>query len=331
MEFKESLGIDVSKKTIDVMLHCKKLHRQFKNTTKGFNNLIRWAEKQTGIKMPQIIICFEHTGIYSLPLATYLYERQLIFSMVPAIEIKRSMGLVRGKNDAVDAERIAEYAYLRRGQIKPYNLPSKNILQLQKILTLRDKMVKQRAGYKSDLKETKTMLKSSDYELFFSTQKKMIHYFDKQITRLDEQIIQIIKDDEAMNKIHTLITSVRGIGVIISANFIVLTNCFTDFNDSRKFACYSGIAPFEKQSGTSLNSKSRVSHFANKKMKSLLNMAAFSAIQSDPELRMYYLKRVEEGKSKMSTINIVRNKIVHRVFAVVKRGTPYVVLQNHAA
>ena len=59
-------------------------------------------------------------------------------------------------------------------------------------------------------------------------------------------------------------------------------------------------------------------------MKSLLNMAAFTAIQFDPELKMYYLNRVEKGKSKMSTINIVRNKIVHRVFAVVKRGTPYV-------
>ena len=66
-------------------------------------------------------------------------------------------------------------------------------------------------------------------------------------------------------------------------------------------------------------------------MKSLLNMAAISAIQNDPELRNYYQKRLQNGKNKMSTINIVRNKIIHRVFAVVKRGTPYVELNQFAA
>ena len=95
-------------------------------------------------------------------------------------------------------------------------------------------------------------------------------------------------------------------------------------------APYAGIAPFEKQSGTSLNTKSRVSHYANKKMKVLLNLAASSAIQADPELKTYYNRRIENGKSKMSTLNIVRNKIVHRIFAVVKRGTPFVPLYKHA-
>jgi len=106
---------------------------------------------------------------------------------------------------------------------------------------------------------------------------------------------------------------------------------FRGFEDSRKFACYAGIAPFEKQSGTSLKMKSRVSHYANKKIKSLLNLSASTAVQSDPELKAYYQRRVENGKSKMSTLNIIRNKIVHRIFAVVKRGTPYVPLYQHAA
>jgi transposase len=111
----------------------------------------------------------------------------------------------------------------------------------------------------------------------------------------------------------------------------VVTDCFTGFTDSRKFACYAGIAPFEKQSGTSLKTKARVSHYANKKIKSLLNLSASSAILAVPELKAYNQRRVESGKSKMSTLNIVRNKIVHRIFAVVKRGTPYVSLYKHAA
>ena len=65
-------------------------------------------------------------------------------------------------------------------------------------------------------------------------------------------------------------------------------------------------------------------------MKVLLNLAASSAIQCDPELKKYYHNRIANGKSKMSTLNIVRNKIVYRVFAVVKRGTPYVPFYKHA-
>ena len=125
--------------------------------------------------------------------------------------------------------------------------------------------------------------------------------------------------------------SVKGVGLVLASNFLASTNCFTAFKNSRKFACYAGIAPFEKQSGTSLNSKSRVSHYANKRLKSLLHLSATSAIQADPELKAYYQKRVKSGKSKMSTLNIVRNKIVNRIFAVVSRGTPYVPLYQHVA
>ena len=331
MKFKESLGIDVSKKTLDVTLHRKGAHHIFSNTRKGYQALLLWVEKQTGLTTGQVLICFEHTGLYSLPLAVFLSEHKVVFCMESALHIKRSLGLVRGKNDKVDAKRIAEYAYLRRQQLKPFKLPSKNVLKLQKLLSLRERMVKQRASYLASIKEYKTMLKQKDNKILFSVQRKIIHYMDKQINTIQQEIEQLIDGDNKMKEVYQLIVSVKGVGLILASNMLVVTNCFMAFKDSRKFACYAGIAPFEKQSGISLNSKPRVSHFANKKIKSLLNMAAFSAVQADPELKAYYQRRVENGKSKMSTLNIVRNKIVHRIFAVVKRGTPYVPLYQHAA
>jgi transposase len=158
----------------------------------------------------------------------------------------------------------------------------------------------------------------------------MIHYLSKQIDALEKEMTDLIKTDKKMIKLYNLIISVKGVGFVVASNILVMTNCFTSFKDSRKFACFAGIAPFDKQSGTSLKMKSKVSHYANKKMKSLLNLSASSAILADPELKAYYQRRVEEGKSKMSTLNIVRNKIVHRIFAVVQRGTPYVPLYKHA-
>ena len=215
--------------------------------------------------------------------------------------------------------------------MKPFKLPAKNVLKLQKLLSLRDRMVTQRAGYKASMREFKAMLKQKDFGSLLAVHKKMIRYLDKQINALENEMEQTINDDEKMKGLYNLIISVKGIGLVLGSNFLVATNCFMAFKDGRKFACYAGIAPFEKQSGTSLKTKSRVSHYANKKMKALLNLAASSAIQADHELKAHYQRRVESGKSKMSTLNIVRNKIVHRVFAVVNRGTPFVSLYQHAS
>jgi len=330
MKFKEALGIDVSKKTIDVILHLNSNYHQFENNVKGYKAMLQWVKKQTSLSLTQILICFEHTGLYSLPLAIFLNEQEILFSMVAALEIKRSLGIVRGKNDKIDAKRIAEYAYLRISQLKPFKLPSTNILRLQKLLSLRERMVKQRAGYMGSIKEYKCMLKQKDYESLFTVHKKMIHYLSKQIDTMEKETLELIEGDEEMSVLYHLMISIKGVGPILASNLLVVTNCFMGFSDGRKFACYAGIAPFEKQSGTSLNIKARVSHFANKKIKSLLNLSASSAIQADPELKAYYQRRVENGKSKMSTLNIVRNKIVHRIFAVIKRGTPYVPLYQHA-
>jgi transposase len=60
-------------------------------------------------------------------------------------------------------------------------------------------------------------------------------------------------------------------------------------------------------------------------------MSAISAIQADKELKVYFKKRVEEGKPKMLVLNIIRNKLVSRIFATVKRGTPFVELNKFAA
>jgi len=331
MKFREALGIDVSKKTIDVKLHCKGDYLQFENTIKGYKAMLVWVKKQTNLPLNQIRVCFEHTGLYSLPLAIFLTEQKIAFCMESALQIKRSLGLVRGKNDKIDAKRIAEYAYLRRELLKPFALPSLNVLKLQKLLSLRERMVKQRAGYIGSMKEYKFMLKQKDHESLFAVHKKMTHYLSKQIDVIEMEMIGLITNDQKMNELYHLMASVKGVGLILASNLLVVTNCFMGFTDSRKFACYAGIAPFERQSGTSLNMKSRVSHFANKRIKALLNLSASSAIQADPELKAYYHRRVEMGKSKMSTLNIVRNKIVHRIFAVVKRGTPYVPLYQHAA
>jgi len=319
MVFENTIGIDVSKETIDVHNHLTGAKKEFTNNNAGFKQLIKWSDP-TG----KLIFCFEHTGMYSLPLAVFLSTSKQPFAMVPGLEVKRSLGLVRGKNDRIDAQRLARYAYLRREEIAPTTLPSKSINKLKSLLNLRAKMVRQKAGYQATLRELRTFAKIPKKDILYASQDKLIEELNKQIKRVEDEMKDIIKGDKELNRLFSLITSVKGVGLILGTSFLVYTNCFAAFDNWRKFASYSGIAPFEYQSGSSTRAPRRVHHFANKGLKALLSNAATTSIQFNPEMKLYYQRRLQEGKNKMSTINIIRNKIVARVFATVKRGTPYV-------
>lgn len=104
---------------------------------------------------------------------------------------------------------------------------------------------------------------------------------------------------------------------------LVYTKGFTAFKNAKELACYCGVVPFNKTSGSSVKYRPSVSPFANMKLKKLLHLCAMSALQNDPEMKAYFERKLLEGKNKMSIINAIRNKLVHRVFAVVRDGRYY--------
>lgn len=331
MKFKEIIGIDVGKLTNDAVIHTSQTRFKFSNDSKGFKNLINTINKKVTCKKSEILIAFEHTGIYSFPLSVFLTDENINFAIFPGLEIKRSLGIQRGKDDAIDAQRIALYTYRRKDEITPYKLPSKEFIRIKRLLTLRDKLVRQQAGYKGTIKENKKFLVRKDNLSIFSIQEKMVKELNKGIEKLDKELMDIVNEDDDMKKTYNLVTSVMGVGMQTALYMIAITNGFTTFKNHRQFASYSGTAPFPYLSGTSIKGRTKVSHLANKKMKSLLSSCANSAIVHDPEIRAFYKRRIEEGKHKMSTINVVRNKILARIFAVVNRGTPFVNTYGYAS
>lgn len=324
MKIKEVIGIDISKLTNEASIHTSQLDLNFENNKKGFKKLITWVQKNTKCKPEEIMYSFEHTGMYSFQLALFLTEKQYQFIIIPGLEIKRSLGIQRGKNDKVDAKRIALYAYRRKDEIKPYVMPSKELTKIRQLLSLRDKLVKHRAGYMATLQEQTRVLVKKDNKVVFAVYNKMILELDKQIGKVEVELNIIISENPGIKKMYDLITSIKGVGPQTALYMIVLSNGFLSFKNSRKFASYAGIAPFQYQSGTSIKGKTKVSHLANKKIKTLLSSCATSAIRWNPEMKAYYNRKLEEGKHEMSINNAVRNKILSRIFAVVNRGTPYI-------
>ena len=331
MKILDTIGIDMSKLTFDVRIHSNQFYEQFENNKEGFAKLLKTVNKHSLYSKENILFVFEHTGLYSHQLSVYLTERKVHFSLIPGLEIKRSLGIARGKDDKVDATKIALYAYRLRDEIKPTTLPSEQIQALKSLLSLRERIVKQRAGYKASLKEQKRVLSNIKNQVLLNTQEKTIKYLSKQIKTVEIEMQKIIESDEQLNEQFKLIISIKGIGPQTALFVIAYTHGFTRFKTWRKFASYCGIAPFPNSSGTSIRGRTKVSNLANKKIKSLFDLCAKSAIQYSPEMKIYYTRRLEEGKNKMSTINIIRNKLLSRIFAVVERQTPYVDIMKYAA
>lgn len=324
MKFKEVVGLDISKLTIDVAIHTSKSHFVIKNKPRGFKALINRVFKLCDCDCEKIVFVLEHTGMYSHQISLFFSQNNIPFVIVPGLEIKRSLGISRGKNDKIDAQKIARYAYIRRDELQLHKVPQENLLSLKRLLGLRDKMVKQRAGYKVSLKEAKSVYKRKENEVLFKTQEQLIHHLSKQIKAVETQMMNIINNDLKLLQMFKLITSIKGIGQQTALYMIVYTNAFTKFKNARKFASYCGVAPFPNQSGSSLKGKTKISNLAFKKLKSLLDLCAWSAIQFDPELKFYYHRRVNEGKNKRCTLNVIRFKLITRMFAVINRKTPFV-------
>jgi transposase len=330
MKKKDYVGIDISKEKVDIRLFDSKMDGKYDNKPSGFRKMISLIEKQVD-KDTELMFCFEHTGLYAVPLQVFLEKENKAYHMVSGLQVKRSLGIQRGKNDRIDAKRLAEYAHSHREEIKPQKLQSPNLIRLKYLLSMRSRLVRQRAGFKASIKDYKKCLALTNTDVMIHVQQEMIKVLDKQVDKLEKEIRGIIASDTKIQSLFNLATSVKGIGLIIATYMIVLTNCFTEFKTWRKFACYAGSAPFEHQSGTSIRGKTRISHYANKQMKAILTNAVKSAIQYSPEIRLYYQKKLKEGKHKKIVVNIIRNKLISRVFAVVKRGTPYVEIVKYAA
>lgn len=320
-KFKHFLGIDVSKEYFDATIivdgdkeHL--VHNQFFNNLKGVKSLCKWL-KTFHANSENTLVCLEHTGMYSKLILKHLTVCEFSIWLEMSLKIMRSMGIQRGKNDKIDSERIAFYAMKNVDEVILY-LPKKLCIEkIKGLLMLREKLTM----YKATLKRNSNELKSFEPEvckLVEKHQKHTIKSIEIDLKAIEKQLSELIKQDEKLDRKYHQVTSVPGIGKVTTLFLICFTDGFEKYSTPRQLACYSGVAPFEHTSGKSVRAKPRVHHMANKKLKKQLHMCALSAIAHDPETKLYFNRKVAEGKNKMLVVNNVRNKLIQRVCACIR-------------
>lgn len=319
MEKQSYIGIDVSSATLDICVRQGQEHQSFviPNQTKDIRSFLRKYTKQ------KLVIGMENTGRYNWMLYDVLAQTPHRVYVIAPLHLKKSMGLARGKNDKIDAVRIACFIEKNHAELKPWVCPSVPIQKLKILLTERNYRVKNKRQLLKQQYDYAKMKKLGIDRSLLKMNEQLIGKINQQICLLEEQIEQLIQTDTSLKQQAALMRTIPGVGKVLCWMMLAKTEGFTTINDPRKMACYSGVVPFDYQSGTSIRGKQRVSVYADKTMKSVLHLAAMSAIRLKNDLRQYYQRKVAEGKNKMSVINAVRNKIIHRIFAVVQSQTTY--------
>ncbi|MFT4203573.1 MAG: IS110 family transposase [Chitinophagaceae bacterium] len=313
------MGIDISAKTLDicVLSNGRTKHYSVDNSGRGIAALLK--------KYPagQTLVAMENTGRYNNILYEVLAGTDYEVYVIDPLHLKKSMGLTRGKDDRVDAERICRFIERNQGDVRQWQPASQAVSRVKLLLSERGLRIKIRgqlsASQKGHAYEKSTGLDKGLDRL----DDRLTRSIDNQIAEIEALIGETVAGDEGLSERFAQAKSVPGVGKVLAWTLMAKTNGFTVLTDPRKLACYAGVVPFGQQSGTSVHKRPRVSQYADKGLKKILHMAALSAVRMDNELKRYYQRKVEEGKNKMSVLNAVRNKIIHRICAAVNRGTLY--------
>lgn len=326
MQFTHFIGIDVSKATLDwcVVQNGKVLCQgQIINSKRAIERLISQLKKQFGLNIEHFLFTAEHTGLYTHFLRKVLPAKKAKFWLVSPLHLSRSLGLQREKSDKIDAELIAKFAYRNHIDFRAYIPVRPQINQIKRLFALRRQLVKTKMQLKSHISEQKFM-EAQTAQSLVALSAAPLEMLKKQIKETENAIKKTINSDPGLKQLYKIIDSVNGVGIVLAAKLLIITNEFKTIKEPAKLACLAGVAPFASQSGTSLKTKPKVSPFANKELKYLLHLAALATIRDGGQYQAYYQRRTAQGKHPMKVLNAIRNKLLHCIFACVNQNVLFV-------
>lgn len=323
------VGIDFSKEKIDVAIifaeglteTSMRVSNEFKNSVSGYKQLVKWVEESSNGTEPSLwLFCGENTGDYSKPLCNFLYGRGFDMWLENAKSIKDASGIRRLKSDRADANMIAEYAMRNYDKAIIYEPLSESLSQLRELFLYRQMVVRHRCSFQVRRGEKRLNMEKSPVKTMISQSgRHIVTELNKEIEKIDKRIAELIDSDDELAQVFNIVTSIPGIGTQNAVCLMVYTDNFRRFNfDSRKIACYYGIAPFGRDSGTSVHTDPHVHYMANRQIKAMLSQAALSAARFNPVIASYYSRLIAKGKKRQIVLNNVKNKLVHIVTAMVR-------------
>lgn len=326
------IGVDFSKKVFDVTMlremedsNEELGYSQFENKEKGFRAFYKWAKK-TAPKgsQAQWLICGETSGVYNVRFAEWAYSKGLDVWIENAYAIKHSLGLSRGKDDKLDSLRIATYAQEKKRKARLYKPLEGTLKELQVLLRRRQLLDTCRKAMQNAVHEDQ--LAYSDDQVLKAVYRKITKIAEEIMdieNEIQRKMVSLACHDATLCRNYAIVHSFCGIGDINTIAMLVYTDNFHKFDTANQMATAWGVAPFHKQSGSSVNTPAHVSFYCNHWLKGILTCAARSAITNNDKIGGYFARMIEKGKTKGVAYNNVKSKMIHIVFTMVQNRTEY--------
>ena len=312
-----ALGIDIAKLKFNACLinqDSKLKHKVFPNTVTGFEQLLAWRLRQ-GVQ--SVHTCLEATDTYGEALALCLHQAGHTVSVVNPAAIKAFAGsrLSRTKTDRVDAELIARFC---QAQEPPaWAPPAPEVRELQALVRRLEALVEMRVAEENRLSSGITVASVRE------SVEDLLHHLDTQIKRTEQLIREHINQHPTLRRQSELLDSIPGIAETTAALLLSEIRDITQYRSARQVAAYAGLVPRERQSGSSVRGRTRLSKIGNARLRRALYFPAVTALRCSPFFQQWADGLLKRGKSKMSVICAVMRKLVPLAYGVLKTGKPF--------
>jgi len=309
------LGIDIAKETFEACLlwEQRSARGTFENSPAGFAKLDRWLKKH---KIERVHACLEATGRYSEGLAEHLHAAGHTVSVINPARLK-AFGqaiLVRNKTDQTDADLAAEFC--RRQQPDAWTPPDPARRALRALVRRRESLLAVRQQEANRLKS------GEDDPWVVKSLETVLTCLDEQLAQVEQAITDQVGRDAELQRQVELVDSIKGIGWT-TATALLAEIDFGAYPSARQVAAQAGLTPRQRQSGTSVHGKPRLSKQGASQLRRILYFPAVSAMQHNPVVRDFAKRLAERGKANMAIICACMRKLLHLVYGVLKTGLPF--------
>lgn len=323
---KNFVGIDVASEEFTATIFQKPgqpivTSNAVKNANEGFVIFGRWLAAR-GVTSRNSIVCMEATGVYGEFLLHYLIAQGFTVAVEPPLKVKRAFDTSGHKNESVDSAQIAEYAYRFQDELRVSRPRPESVEKLKHFLTAREQLVKQSVATQNAIAAYRRHVVQEPKILDIHQQ--TLAHLKEQIATIDTHVKQIIQRDPSLHQLSQFLISLCGVGILLAAYLLVISNAFQDITSYKQMAAFLGICPYEFKSGKSVFKKPRSRHYGPSYARKLLHLAARSVATHNPYFKKYYLRKLEEGKSKQVALNNIANKLLKIGFALVKNKQNYI-------
>lgn len=295
-------------------------YKVFRNSEKGILSLLDWVKKQTD---PEVNIRFvmEATGVYHQKFAFYLYGQDYEVSIVLPNKISNYMRTLENKTitDKTCSEAIAQFGLERK--LDRWHKPKKIYRSLQQLTRERDQIVMERVMVKNQLHAEQAEAEPNERSVErLNERMRLLNKHEKEIK---SDLSEIIKSDHILKSDITNICSITGIGELTATIVLAETNGFELIRNKKQLTSYAGLDVKEKQSGTSIKGKARISKKGNRHLRKAMYLPSLSAVKYDENFRNIFVRIVSKQGVKMKGLVAVQRKLLEMIYIIYKSKNEY--------